>query len=295
MAKTAAELEILDGVGDMLGDAGAEFVEEVEPPDPDAPVEDPPADPPPAEKPDDEPAEKPDPDPKPDDKKDDEPEEDDPIDSLAGPLSHDQVQGTPQFKGVLNDLRDSRSENATLKATIKELEENALPAGEPGAVDHGALFEEEEDDDDLDTMTKGERKAMMAEAIQKGVAAGLKPYEEARQAGDRHGNVEADIAALRADPTIPDSLKVVSLCNESRKHMAEHSPKFLEEIDGKPGMVQELFNYGMLRVPAIAAKVAKARSTHESDETERLANGQAQGTEPQAFFELIGDADGAEE
>jgi len=54
MAKTAAELEILDGVGDMLGEAGAEFVEEVEPPDPDAPVEDPPADPPPAEKPDDE-------------------------------------------------------------------------------------------------------------------------------------------------------------------------------------------------------------------------------------------------
>lgn len=299
--KTDDEKANLDVLGESMGDmAPAEFEDKAEPPalddkSPQAAPEDggdPPAeDPPPVEAPADKPAGDDPPAVKAEDAPDPGPSEEEEVQALAGPLTHDQVSQSPSFRGLLSETATTRAENKILKQRVAELEANVIPPS--GEADQpGELFEEEEDDDDIETMTKGERKAMMADAIKTAVAQELAPLRAERQAGDSLTNVQNDIAAMQADPAIPDGLKLSRVCIDARKHMAANSPELLKSIDGKPGMSRELYNYGVLRVPSVRSVVARASSTQTADATQRALRGQETTDEPKEFFEMLGFTEG---
>ena len=315
MVQAETEVTGLDGLGDLMGEmAPAEFEDKAKPPGPDdASPEATPEDggtPAPADTPavaTDEPAgdaapapvdKKPDDTPAKDagDAVDDGPSEEEEIAGLAGQLSHDEVSGSPSFKGVLGEVKTLRSEKQVLKERIAELEANAIgdPAAAPQAEPHDDLLAEAEGDDDIDTMTVGERKSMIKQAVKQGVAEALAPMQAERRADNSLAYVQTDIAAMKADPDIPEGLRLPRLCEEAKRHMHKNFPEMLKAIDGQPGMSRKLYDYGLLSVPTIRATVSKARSTQTDDDTRRALRGQQTTDTPQEFFELIGDADSDE-
>jgi hypothetical protein len=297
----------LDALGDMMGEmAPAEFEDETKEPTPDdaSPEAAPEDGPPPSA---DAPKVQPDDEQEPEDanKGDDDADdgeddlsEEEEMAQLAGPLTHDQVRESPSFKGVLGELATTRAELKATRERLAEAEANGVAVPDTDAPEedpHGALFDAEDDDDDIDTMTKGERKAMMEAGIKKGIEEALAPIQAERQAGASIANARRDIAAMQADPSIPDGLKLTRLCLQARQHMAEHSPGLLKSINGKPGMSRELFNYGVLRVPSVQQAVTAARSTQTDDTKTRVLRGQEVDTEPAEFWELMGGDDSPEE
>lgn len=279
MAKESSDN--LDALGDEMGKtAGAEFIDNAKPPEDEDKSEDDKAK-------DDESA---DDEPKDDEKSDeddkskgdeseDEPSESDELDELASPLTHEDVQDSEAFQGLLGETRELREDNKALRDKLAASE--AKPPEDE---------EEEEDDDDETVFTRKEVKTIVANAIAKEVPKAIKPYTDKSNARDHRQSLVTDIAAMQADASIPKGLKLNSICNASRKHMAKHASDLLESIEGKPGMARQLYAYGSLNVPSIQNAITKARSTHEDQETERTVKGQSDtDDEPQDFFDAAFD------
>lgn len=228
---------------------------------------------------------------------DDEPTEADALAELSSPLKHEDVQESQAFKGVLGDLTKARTKQQATQTELDTANQRIaeLTAEVPAATgDQSDDDDPSEDDDEVTIFTKKELRAEAAKVAKAAVAEALVPYAARAQTDDattHQTNLADEITTMKADPNIPDALKLGAICQSVRKSLAKTDPDYLKTIEGKPGMARKLFSYGNANMPEIQAMVTKARSTQNADETQRAVTGQSDTENAAEWFDLANAAE----